>query len=342
MEQFPPLSKNFLRREHKHLETLFSFLTEIDSPKDLKKFKRIQRKKNKEDFSPEIGHDKHFFKDNEDLSPSPEESVRITTHFLKFCNNYKLDEFGNAKIRKNELDENGEPAFLLSHEIKVALHCFENMPSPDELQTLSENEQKILKEVQENPYETTVTTFLHDFVEDNFNGDFNTVDPKTGKSVGELIQDELRRTSLKIPLPAQKRIFARLLLLTKPPERYPKEDSVSFLAKTNLYLDEYRNYCLKLIKEDDAICTYIKFWDIFHNAQSHKEISGKTLGKKFFQHDFLKSALPEYLQLVLKKNIPLVNSIQNSGDSFFLKLIQDTKHKALGSFDVKEIPNREA
>ena len=288
---------------------------------------------NEEEFEEDVFENE----ENEEPIPSPEQSIRITTHFLKFCNSYKLDELGNAKTRKNELDENGEPAFLLSHEIKVILHCFENIPSSEEFASLPPSEQKIINEVKAHPYETTVTTFLHDFVEDNFNGDFNALDPKTGKYVWQLLQDELSRPSLKIPLEAQKKIFARLLLLTKPPERYPETDGYSFLSNSSIYLDEYRKYCLRLIKENDPICTYIKFWDIFHNAQSQKEVSGKSLGKKFFQNDFLKSTLPEYLQLVLKKNIPLIDSVRTSGDYFFLKLIQDTKHEVLGSFNVEEI-----
>ncbi len=323
MLKLPSLSIRLLHREQEHLSFLFGALTNLTDPEAFKRYRKLIALEEKGLITPAPDS----IQNEDGMNPSPEHSIRIASKILRTINQYLLDENGNPALRKYELDENNKPAFFLSHPIKVATLCFENIPSDEELTQLPENEQVIFNEVQKNPYETTITAFLHDFVEDVFNGDFQTIDPRDGQTAEEIVKNILSDPSLNIPLDAQTRIFGRLISLTKPHTRYLDNSNQLEHEKNSLYVEHYQKYIFDIKKENDPICIYVKFWDILQNAQSQKSESGKRIGKARTQYNFLKGTLPDYLNIILEKNTHLVESIENSGDQILSLLIKETTQK---------------
>lgn len=303
LDHLPPLSLGFLRREHERLQYLFAVLTKYSNPTDFQLFRKIVQMENKAKSS---AFSKKENPIPEDQIPSGEQTVRIATNILKVLNQFMSDKTHEEKripwMRKKERDENGERAFFLSHPIKVATLCFELLPEENVSSLLPTEEAKKINEVRENPYEVTITSLLHDFVEDIFYGEFDVPHPEYGKTATEIIWEILNDHSLGIPTGARKRIFDRIVILTKPPQRYasPKKELANEDA-VQQYLEQYESYLQRINESNDSIAQYIKGIDIFRNAQSQKNGSSiKRAGKAKLQAAFLENTFPIFTEKLMQ------------------------------------------
>lgn len=306
LNKLPPFSLGFLRREHKRLQYLFTKLTGYTDAEDFTLYRDIIRLENKEDPS-------HFPEPqnpiSEDQTPSGEQTVRIATNILKVLNKFMSDENSLGKtipwMRKNERDENGERAFFLSHPIKVAVLCFDFLPESEDISTsLPIEEINKLNQVRENPYEVAVTAFLHDFVEDIFDGEFDIPNKKGGKTARTILLEILQDPVLQIPIGAQKRIFNRVVTLTKPPQRYSShKKTLTTEGENNQYLTHYETYLKNIINSNDALSQYIKVIDILQNAQSQKTTKKGSLREKKskLQAQFIQKVFPRFSEKLMKE-----------------------------------------
>jgi hypothetical protein len=225
---------------------------------------------------------------------------KIILHILWLINPFYLDENGNEKVRDNELDENGEAAFLIAHPRKVATLAFQLFPQ--DISTLPQEEQKKLEFLMtDDAREMIITAFFHDFIEDVFKGDFLKPHPKTGKTAGQTIQDFLDDPAFNIPPAVQKQIWKRIIILTKP--EYEKDKTLNEEVNALLYLEHYEGYLQEIINSGDPICQYIKLIAIFQNAQSEKKHGSivKREGKAKLQAAFIKKVFPGLAKQLLQK-----------------------------------------
>lgn len=251
---------------------------------------------------------------------------KIILHTLWLINPFYLDEKGNETIRDNELDENGESAFLIAHPRKVATLAFQLFPQ--DISTLPQEEQKKLEFLVTNDSrEMVITAFFHDFVEDIFKGDFLKPHPKTGKNARQTIKEFLNDPEFNIPPAVQEKIWKRIIILTKP--EYEKDETLNEEINELLYLEHYEGYLQEIINSGDSICQYVKLIDIFQNAQSEKKhgLPIKREGKAKLQAAFIKKVFPGLAKQLFQKYPDFFEKLKDQN------LVEELQKQAQGSVE---------
>ena len=254
-------------------------------------------------------------------------AMRISRRILRELNFLALDEENHAQKRKYETDKNGKPIFFIEHPIDVTNLAFTLLPKEDNLEDISIEERLKLKSVRKNPFEISISAFLHDLVEDFFKGKFDKKNERIQKTAQELITEILEDEKLEIPLDAQKRIKERLFLLTKPHSSDTENNKFHHNGDTfhedRDYLFKYKGYLNDLTKANDPITQYIKLCDILQNAQSQtgnpKEM--KRIGKACSQVEFIQKAFPTLTAKILREHPGLFSNMADSN------LLKNLNHK---------------
>lgn len=243
-------------------------------------------------------------------------AIRISRNALRMLNYFALEDDGTPKRRDQELNEKNEHAFIIEHPIDVAHWAFSILPKDNK--NLADKEKDKFEYIDENPHEMVICGFLHDFIEENYKGALDSPHPSTGFTARETIWKYLNNDKqISLDEEVKHRIWNRLVMLTKPPARYPEDSTLSKQEKDELYIPEYKNYLNQIIKSNDPIAQYIKLCDILQNAQSQKKELHryKRTEKAKLQIEFIKKVFPTFARKLLQEKPEL---FQNMADTNFV------------------------